>query len=69
MIVHKENHKAMVIGARGSRVKAIGQAARESLEKHLGRQVHLELFVKVQSNWIDSDNLLAEYAGLERIEE
>jgi len=69
VIVHKENHKAMVIGARGSRVKAIGQAARESLEKHLGRQVHLELFVKVQSNWIDSDNLLAEYAGLERIEE
>lgn len=69
VIVHKDNHKGMVIGSRGSRIKAIGQAARESLEKHLGRKVHLELFVKVQSNWIDSDNLLAEYAGLERLEE
>lgn len=69
IVVHKENHKAMVIGARGSRVKAIGQAARESLERHLERKVHLELFVKVQTNWIDSDNLLAEYAGLEKTEE
>lgn len=69
VIVHKDNHKAMVIGARGSRIKAIGQAGRESLEKHLGRKVHLELFVKVQSNWIDSDNLLAEYAGLDNLEE
>jgi GTP-binding protein Era len=69
VIVHKDNHKAMVIGARGARIKSIGQAARESLEKHLERQVHLELFVKVQSNWIDSDNLLAEYAGLEKWEE
>lgn len=69
LIVHKENHKAMVIGQRGSRIKAIGQAARESLEKHLGRKVHLELFVKVQANWIDSDNLLAEYAGLEKLED
>jgi GTP-binding protein Era len=69
VIVHKDNHKAMVIGARGSRIKAIGQAARESLERHLDRKVHLELFVKVQTNWIDSDNLLAEYAGLENLEE
>lgn len=69
LIVHKENHKAMVIGQRGSRIKTIGQAARESLEKHLGRKVHLELFVKVQANWIDSDNLLAEYAGLEKLED
>ncbi|MEN9808707.1 MAG: hypothetical protein RLZZ488_274 [Pseudomonadota bacterium] len=69
IIVHKENHKGMVIGARGSRIKSIGQAARESLEKHLGRKVHLELFVKVQMNWIDSDNLLAEYAGLDKTEE
>jgi GTP-binding protein Era len=65
VVVHKDSHKAMVIGARGSRVKAIGQAARESLERHLERKVHLDLFVKVQANWIDSDSLLAEYAGLE----
>jgi GTP-binding protein Era len=69
VIVHKDSHKAMVIGARGARIKAIGQAARMSLEKHLERQVHLELFVKVQANWIDSDSLLAEYAGLDKMEE
>ncbi|MEY4065213.1 MAG: hypothetical protein RIR26_1421 [Pseudomonadota bacterium] len=69
LIVHKENHKGMVIGARGSRIKEIGQAARLSLQRHLDAQVHLELFVKVQPNWIDSDALLAEYAGLEKMEE
>jgi GTP-binding protein Era len=69
IIVHKDNHKAMVIGSKGARVKAIGTAARESLEKHLGRKVHLELFVKVQPNWIDSDSLLAEYASLDKLEE
>lgn len=69
LIVHKDNHKAMVIGARGSRIKEIGQASRLSLQKHLDSQVHLELFVKVQPNWIDSDVLLAEYAGLEKTED
>jgi len=69
IVVHKENHKGMLIGARGTRIKSIGQAARLSLERHLNRKVHLELFVKVLSNWIDSDDLLAEYAGLEVLEE
>ena len=64
IVVQRESHKGMVIGKGGSRLKSIGTDARVSLERHLDRKVYLELFVKVQEGWIDSDALIAEYAGL-----
>lgn len=64
VIVLKETHKRMVIGAGGSRIKEIGTRAREALEKHLDRKVFLELFVKVQEGWMDNESLIAEYASL-----
>jgi GTP-binding protein Era len=64
IVVQRDSHKGMVIGKAGSRLKSIGTDARLALEKHLGRKVYLELFVKVQEGWIDSDALIAEYAGL-----
>jgi GTP-binding protein Era len=53
IIVGRENHKAMVLGHGGSKVKAIGSAARQELEKQLERRVHLFLHVKVRENWQD----------------
>ena len=53
IIVGRENHKAMVLGHQGSKVKAIGSAARHELEKQLDRRVHLFLHVKVRENWQD----------------
>lgn len=53
IIVGRENHKAMVLGHQGSKVKAIGSAARQELEKQLDRRVHLFLHVKVRENWQD----------------
>ena len=53
IIVGRENHKAMVLGHGGSRVKAIGSAARQELEAQLGRRVHLFIHIKVQPNWQD----------------
>jgi len=64
IIVQRDSLKGMVIGKGGSRLKSIGTDAREALERHLDRKVFLELFVKVQKDWIDSDALIAEYAGL-----
>lgn len=50
--VLRDSQKAIVLGKGGSRIKAIGQAAREELEKLLDARVHLFLFVKVR-DWTD----------------
>lgn len=49
--VAKKNHKQIVIGKKGTRLKKIGSQARLELEEILGRRVHLQLWVKVQSKW------------------
>ena len=51
--VERDTQKAIVLGAKGSRIKEIGAAARLELEELLGRRVHLFLFVKVRENWGD----------------
>lgn len=51
IFVERDGQKAIVIGKKGQRLKAIGQAAREELETLLDRRVHLFLFVKVREGW------------------
>jgi GTPase len=57
IVVAKENHKAMVIGAKGEKLKAIASQARMDMEKLFGGKVFLEVWVRVKSGW--SDNLKA----------
>jgi len=49
--VERASQKAIVIGKGGKRIKSIGAAARQELERTLGCNVHLFLFVKVSQNW------------------
>lgn len=49
--VERESQKPMVIGKGGAKIKEIGQAARESIERLLGGKVVLKLFVKVTPKW------------------
>ena len=51
--VERSTQKAIVLGKRGNRIKALGQAAREELEDIFERRVHLFLFVKVRQKWGD----------------
>ncbi|MDY0008651.1 MAG: GTPase Era [Bdellovibrionales bacterium] len=51
--VMRDTQKAIVLGKGGTRIKKIGQAAREELEEMLERRVHLSLFVKVREKWTD----------------
>ena len=51
--VERSSQKAIVLGKRGSRIKTLGQAAREELEDIFERRVHLFLFVKVREKWGD----------------
>ena len=64
ILVERDSQKAIVIGKGGSRLKEIGQKARESIAEHLGRKVHLYLHVKVNPKW-GEDRSLYEEIGLD----
>lgn len=51
MHVERESLKRIVIGEGGSRIKAIGQAARSRIEPLVGSKIFLDLWVKVLPNW------------------
>ncbi|MGH7879018.1 MAG: GTPase Era, partial [Candidatus Binataceae bacterium] len=60
VLVSRESHKGMVIGAGGRTLKAIGTAARLELEELLGRRIFLGLQVKVEAGWLDDPRKLQE---------
>jgi len=55
IVVERENHKGMVIGDKGEKLKRIGTEARQELEALWGAKVFLELWVKVRSGWADDE--------------
>ncbi len=59
--VERESQKPILIGHKGSKIKAIGQAARKEIEALLGRRVYLELFVRVQEGWTKDERRLREF--------
>jgi GTP-binding protein Era len=58
--VDRAGQKPIVIGAKGSRLKRIGQKAREELNSRLGKRLHLNLWVKVREDWADDARALAQ---------
>jgi GTP-binding protein Era len=56
--VESESQKAIVVGAGGRMIKAIGTAARREAERELGCQVHLDLSVRVRRDWRGDEGLL-----------
>jgi GTP-binding protein Era len=53
IVVDKENHKAIIVGKGGMKLKAIASAARRDMEKLLGGKVFLEVWVKVRGGWTE----------------
>jgi GTP-binding protein Era len=51
LYVSRESHRPIVLGQGGSRIKAIGAAARRELSALMGVEVHLFLRVKVDERW------------------
>ena len=56
--VEKDSQKAIIIGRAGTMLKRIGESARPEIEKLLGTQVFLKLWVKVRSDWQKDDEAL-----------
>ncbi len=61
IVVEREAHKGMIIGAGGERLKRIGSEARQELERLLDARVFLELWVKVKGGWADDEAHLRSY--------
>jgi len=60
IVVGRDSQKPIVLGKRGARIKAIGEAARLELAELLGVKVHLFLHVKVEENWAESREIYEE---------
>ena len=60
IVVGRDSQKPIVLGKRGARIKAIGEAARKELSEILGVPVHLFLHVKVDERWAESREIYEE---------
>ena len=60
IVVGRDTQRAIVLGKGGSRIKAIGEAARKELSEILGVKVHLFLHVKVEENWAENREIFEE---------
>lgn len=59
--VSRATQKPIVIGKGGSKLKSIGQKARREIEEVVGGKVFLELFVRVQEDWVSDPRRLKEF--------
>lgn len=61
IFVERDSQKGIIIGRKGEGIKRIGSEARRDIEKSLGKQVFLELFVKVEKEWRKNENKLRRF--------
>ena len=59
--VERESQKGIIIGHQGVALKRVSTEARKSLEKFFGKSIYLEVFVKVDKDWRNSDRSLRSY--------
>lgn len=57
----RESQKAILLGHGGAAIKKLGIESRRRIEEFVGKQVHLELTVKVAADWRDNEKLLRRF--------
>lgn len=57
----KESHKAIILGKNGDMIKKISTMARKHIEKIVGVQVNLQVYVKVKPNWRNDEKAIQEF--------
>ncbi len=58
IIVNQDSQKGILIGKQGTMLKKIGTKSRQQIEEIAQKKVYLELFVKVQKNWVKDKNAI-----------
>ena len=61
IMIERETQKGIIIGHKGSAIKRVGVEARKDRSEFFGKQVHLELYVKVNKNWRSDDRQLKRF--------
>ena len=61
IMVERDSQKGIIIGHKGSALKKVGMQSREDLEKFFGKQIHIELYVKVNKDWRSNDYQLRRF--------
>jgi len=59
--VERDSQKGIIIGHQGVALKRVSTEARKSLEKFFGKSIFLEVFVKVDKDWRQSDRAMKSY--------
>ena len=61
IIVERETHRPILLGAKGAHMKRIATEARQEIEKLIGKSIHLEVYIKVKRGWSDRQASLREF--------
>lgn len=61
IIVERDSQKGIIIGYRGQALKKVGAMARKDIERFFDKKVFLEMFVKVEKDWRNRDNMLKNF--------
>lgn len=59
--VERESQRGIIIGHRGVALKKVSTEARKSLERFFGKHIYLEIYVKVDKDWRNSDRELSQF--------
>lgn len=57
----KESHKAIILGKNGEMIKNISMSSRKFIEKIVGEQINLQIYVKVKANWRNDKKAISEF--------
>lgn len=60
VVVERETHKPILLGAGGGHMKRIASEARQDMIKLLDKSVHLEVYIKVRKGWSERESVLRE---------
>lgn len=66
IMVERETQKGIIIGHKGEALKKVGMQARTDLEKFFGKQIHIEIFVKVNKDWRSNARQLRRFGYKEK---
>ena len=58
IIAERESQKIIIIGRKGASLKKIGESSRLEIEKFLGKDIFLKLFVKIRKDWRNNPSFL-----------
>lgn len=64
IFVARESQKGIIIGKEGKRLKQVGIESRRDLEQFFDKQIHLDLFVKVNKDWRNNEQQLKRFGYL-----